>query len=76
MRGQASLDFQEFFTMPTDGSDEQRRIFKEALKEAIKEWLDEQFTHFGKWSMSGIAALALAALLYFILTNQGWQKTH
>lgn len=47
---------------------------KDATKQAIKEWLDEKFSQFGKWSMGAIAALVLAALLYFILTMSGWHK--
>lgn len=52
------------------GKDEQ----KEALKEALKEWLDEKFAHFGRWSFYTIAAMGLAALMYFILGLNGWHK--
>ena len=45
---------------------------KEALKEALKEWLDEKFAEVGKWSLKGIAAAILSALVYFLLTNSGW----
>lgn len=47
---------------------------KAAVKEAIKEWLDDQFAKFGKWTFHGILAAALAALLYFILIHQGWRQ--
>ena len=47
---------------------------KQALKEALKEWLDERFASFGKWSFGTIAAIALAALTYFILQVNGWHK--
>lgn len=50
-------------------AEEQKRL----VKEAIKEWLDQQFATFGKWSMAAIASLALAALVYFILTMSGWR---
>lgn len=46
--------------------------FKEAVKEAIKEWLDEKFTQFGKYSAKGLAASALAGLIYYI----GWLQWH
>lgn len=46
---------------------------KAAVKEALKEWLDAKFTTFGKWSLTSLAALALAALVYFILRANGWQ---
>lgn len=50
--------------------EEQKRIYKEALKE----WLDEKFAAFGKWSAISMAAAALVALTYFILSVNGWHK--
>lgn len=47
---------------------------KKAFKDALKEWLDEKFTEFGKWSLGGIAAMALAGLVYFILKMNGWHQ--
>ncbi len=47
---------------------------KQIVKDAIREWLDEQATKFGKWSIRFIAVFALGALTYFILTSQGWHK--
>lgn len=47
---------------------------KQALKEAIKEWLDEQFAMFGKWTLMGLASAGIAALGYLILTTSGWHK--
>lgn len=47
---------------------------KAALKEALKEWLDEKFTSFGKWSFGTLAVLLLGAFVYFILWSQGWHK--
>jgi hypothetical protein len=46
---------------------------KEAMKEALKEWLDEKFAHFGKWAFASMAAAALGALIYFMLTMNGWR---
>ena len=56
--------------MPTHDEDK----IKEALKEALKEWLDEQFALFGKWSLAAVSAMALAALVYFILIMNGWHR--
>ena len=53
-----------------DIEDMQKRV----MKEAIKEWLDEQFARFGRWSFYGIAAAGLGALAYFLLTASGWHK--
>ena len=47
---------------------------KQALKEALKEWLDERFAVLGKWSFGTMAAIALAALTYFVLQINGWHK--
>lgn len=49
-------------------------VTKEAVKEALKEWLDEQFARVGKWTVHGIIAAALAALVYFILVHNGWRQ--
>lgn len=46
---------------------------KEALKEALREWLDEKFAAFGRWSFYTLASLGLFALVYFILYMNGWK---
>lgn len=56
-------------------SDEEKaRLFKKALKEGLREWLDDQFATFGKWSAGAVAAAALFALVYFILEMNGWRQ--
>jgi hypothetical protein len=47
---------------------------KRALKEAMREWLDEQFARFGRWSFYGLMSAGLVALVYAILTTSGWHK--
>jgi hypothetical protein len=51
-----------------------RREFKTLVKEAIKEWLDEQSVKVGRWSARFIGLSVLGALAYFVLTTQGWHK--
>jgi hypothetical protein len=34
-----------------------KELFKQAIKEASKEWLDEQFSSFGKWTAIGIGSV-------------------
>jgi hypothetical protein len=52
----------------------ERGLTKEVVKEALKEWLDEKFALVGKWTVQGIVAAALAALVYFILAWNGWKQ--
>lgn len=47
---------------------------KRIVKEAIKEWLDEQVLTFGKWSLRVIFGVILGALTYFVLAMNGWHK--
>lgn len=49
-------------------------VTKDAVKEALKEWLDEKFLLVGKFTVNGILAAGLAALVYFILVHQGWKQ--
>ena len=49
-------------------------VQKEALKEALQDWLDKQFAAFGKWTLSGLASAGLVGVVYLILTSQGWHK--
>lgn len=45
---------------------------KEAMKEALKEWLDEKYAAFGKWTLHGIMASGLAFLAYLLVANGFW----
>lgn len=61
-------------------TDELKQAIKDAetkriIKEAIREWLDEQFTKFGKWSFYGLLAAATTALLVLTLMANGWHRT-
>ena len=47
---------------------------KEALKEALHEWLDEKFAAFGKWTLAGLMSATFTGLAYLFLTAQGWHK--
>ena len=50
-----------------------RRDVKEALKAGIKEWMNENITSFGKWSLKSLVILAFCALVYGILITHGWK---
>lgn len=51
-----------------------KELLKAAFKEGAKEWLNEKMQELGWWTLKGISAASLFALLYFILTIQGWRK--
>ena len=51
---------------------EQKAIHKAAIKEAIEEWLDKQFITVGKWTVKGLAAISLVAILWVYAASQGW----
>lgn len=46
---------------------------KALIKEAISEWLESKYAAFGKWTLHGMAAAALAATAYFLISH-GWIK--
>ena len=50
-----------------------RETQKEAVKEAITEWLDVQFAAVGRFTVKGILAAALAGLAYAYLVTHGWK---
>lgn len=47
---------------------------KAALKEALKEWLDEKFAILGKWSAGAFLAAVISALAYFIIQANGFHR--
>jgi len=47
---------------------------KEALKEALKEWMDDKLLQFGKFSIASIGIMGVVALVYFILKLYGWSR--
>lgn len=46
---------------------------KELFKEALKEWLDEKFSLFGKWAFASILAAFFSAVVYFVFIVNGWK---
>jgi len=49
-------------------------LFKEAVREAVREWLDDQFKAFGKWTAVGISAAVFAALVKFLVIADIWPR--
>lgn len=53
-----------------------RDEMKSVVREAIREWLTEQLSAFGWWTVRGILAMALAMIVYFSLVKAGWAPPH
>lgn len=53
---------------------DEKQLQKEAVKEALTEWLDAKWATLGKWTGRGIAAAAFAVLTYLYLTQIGWHR--
>ena len=47
---------------------------KAALKEAIREWMDDAFAEFGRWTFRGLLAAAFGGAVYLAFVNAGWHK--
>lgn len=46
---------------------------KQLVKEAFKEWLDEKYAAFGRWTLKYLGALLFGAVIVF-LVNHGMIK--
>jgi hypothetical protein len=44
---------------------------KELFKQAIKEWLDEQYAKLGKWIVSRLAVAIVGSFLLWWITTHG-----
>lgn len=56
--------------MTTDlDKDAQKRV----MKEAMQEWLDKKLAEFGWWTMKGLGALAVSALLWAAFKTGGFK---
>jgi hypothetical protein len=62
----------EQFPLPTE-SEMWKRNLKAAMKEAIKEWMDDQFASFGRWSIMALLAVIIGAAVWVVLTSKGWK---
>lgn len=46
-------------------------IPKEVIKEAFKEWLDDKYAAFGKWTLKSVAYAVFGYLITFLIMH-GW----
>ncbi len=49
-------------------------IQKQAVKEARREWLTDQFAAFGRWTFYGLLSAAMAGVAYLALVGLGWHR--
>jgi histidyl-tRNA synthetase len=56
--------------------DDKREEMKSIVRDAIREWLTEQLSTFGWWTLRGILAMALAMVVWFSLVKAGWAPPH
>lgn len=47
-------------------------VQKKLIKEAMKEWLNEMFADFGRYTFTGLCAAAFVGAVYLALRGQGW----
>jgi hypothetical protein len=74
---QLSQHIQEATGVSVDDTSRRERIdiTKTALREVLKEWLDERFKEVGKWTARGLLLAGFAAFMYFVLTHSGWVRS-
>lgn len=67
---------EEKFQMPKDGRNdrEQQEELKEAVKEAIHDWMDEKYAMIGRWTTNLVVMGLVAGALYLALIADGWVK--
>lgn len=47
---------------------------KEAFKEAVREWIDEKFATFGKWTATTLGVVIFGWVIYGIISISGWHR--
>jgi len=57
------------------GKEEMKQLAKEAYQEAVKEWLDEKFAQFGKWTFYALGATVVAGVLMLMGWIHGWRPS-
>jgi len=49
---------------------------KQAIKEALKEWMDTKYQEFGKWTVRTLLSVAFFGLMYLFFSTNGWHLPH
>lgn len=53
---------------------ENRDEFQEAAKDAVNQWLKDQFAAFGKWTALGLASAAFYVMVKIFVLQGWWPK--
>ena len=53
---------------------ELKSIIKLAIKEAVLEWIADQQQRVGRWTISGLAVLAIGGMIYLALLWLGFTR--
>jgi hypothetical protein len=59
--------------LKTERRSEEKQLIREALKEGMRSWLDDQFAILGRWTLRGMGAMGFFLLIYFWLSAHGWK---
>jgi hypothetical protein len=49
-------------------------VVKDALKEGVREWIDDKYREVGKYTTRAIGVALFGALIYFLLWAGGWHS--
>lgn len=64
--------------MTNRNSEDDKEIKKEAIKEAMREWLDEEkkrtYESIGKWAFNMFIVILVGAMFYAMMIVDGWKK--
>jgi len=52
--------------------EEQKELHKEAIKEAMQEWLDQRYQAVGKWTVKGFLAMMVVIVVWLYAAAHGW----
>jgi hypothetical protein len=58
----------------TYDSTEFQKSVNRALQQALTEWMNDKFSAFGKWTLTGLLVAGLSAVVWLIFKSNGFLK--
>lgn len=55
-------------------TEEDKKEQREAMKQALQEWLDARFAEFGRWTLTGLVAAIFIGIVSYLIAH-GWRPT-